>query len=134
MLSDTRVVATLPVSDLGRARRFYSDMLSLKPLSELPEGLLYECADGSRFLLYLTTEVPASDHTQLVFIATDLESEVGDLKSDGVAFEEYDLPNLKTVSSIAYTSSGQSAWFRDSEGNLLALNQRDEDSVPIPAV
>ena len=127
MLSDTRVVATLPVSDLERARRFYNEMLSLKPLQELPEGLLYECADGSRFLLYVTTGVPVGEHTQLAFVASDLESEVADLKSDGVVFEEYDLPNLKTVHSIAYTRSGQSAWFRDSEGNLLALNQRDED-------
>ncbi len=127
MLSDTRVVATLPVSDLERAKRFYAEMLSLKPLEELPEGLLYECADGSRFLLYITAGVPASDHTQLAFVASDLESEVADLKSDGVVFEEYDLPNLKTVHSIAYTQSGDSAWFRDSEGNLLVLNQRDED-------
>ena len=127
MLSDTRVVATLPVSDLGRARRFYADMLSLEPLRELPEGLLYECSDGSRFLLYVTTGVPVGEHTQLAFVASDLESEVADLKSDGVVFEEYDLPNLKTVHSIAYTQPGQSAWFRDSEGNLLALNQRDED-------
>jgi catechol 2,3-dioxygenase-like lactoylglutathione lyase family enzyme len=127
MLSDTRVVATLPVSDLGRARRFYAGMLSLEPVRELPEGLLYECSDGTRFLLYVTTGVPVGEHTQLAFVASDLESEVADLKSDGVVFEEYDLPNLKTVHSIAYTQSGQSAWFRDSEGNLLALNQRDED-------
>ncbi|CAN5483183.1 VOC family protein [soil metagenome] len=126
MLSDTRVVATLPVSDLGRARRFYADTLSLKPLRELPEGLLYECAYGSRFLLYLTSGVPGGEHTQLAFVASDLESEVADLKSDGVIFEDYDLPNLKTVHSIAYTRSGQSAWFRDSEGNLLVLNQRDD--------
>ncbi|MGH2698011.1 MAG: VOC family protein [Actinomycetota bacterium] len=124
MLSDARVIATLPVSDLERARRFYSETMSLKPLRETPEGLQYECADGSRFLLYVTGEVPQSDHTQLAFVTRDLEAEVADLKADGVVFVEYD--DLKTVHSIAYTRTGESAWFRDSEGNLLALNKQNQ--------
>jgi catechol 2,3-dioxygenase-like lactoylglutathione lyase family enzyme len=127
MLSDARVIATLPVSDLERARRFYSETMSLKPLRETPEGLQYECSDGSRFLLYVTEELPQSNHTQLAFVTRDVEAEVADLKADGVVFEEYDLPHLKTVHSIAYSRTGESAWFRDSEGNLLALNQQDED-------
>ena len=46
-------------------------------------------------------------------------------------FEEYDLPRLKTIDSIAeiegqYPSKGsgeRGAWFRDSEGNMLGIGE-----------
>ena len=50
----------------------------------------------------------------------------------GVIFEEYDVPGLKTVNGIAevegnYPSKGgvgeMAAWFKDSEGNLLAIGR-----------
>jgi hypothetical protein len=41
----------------------------------------------------------------------------------GVVFEEYDLPSLSTVNSIATTGTAKGAWFKDSEGNLLSLAQ-----------
>jgi hypothetical protein len=40
-----------------------------------------------------------------------------------VVFEEYDLPGLKTVNSIADLGSERGAWFKDSEGNTLTLGQ-----------
>jgi len=123
MLSDAAVLTTLPVSDLERAKRFYREMLGLRPLQELPQGLLYECADGGRFLLYQTGAQSPSEHTQMSFAVADIEGEVGDLKSDGVSFEEYDRRDLTTVGSIAYTRSAESAWFRDSEGNLIGITQ-----------
>jgi hypothetical protein len=42
----------------------------------------------------------------------------------GVIFEEYDLPGLKTVNSIATGGGAKTAWFKDSEGNILAVSQR----------
>jgi catechol 2,3-dioxygenase-like lactoylglutathione lyase family enzyme len=123
MLSDASVVTTLPVSDLERARRFYREMLGLDPLQEMPQGLLYEGAGGGRFLLYQSRARSPSEHTQMSFVVADLEAEVGDLKSEGVSFEEYDRPDLTTVGSIAYSRSAESAWFRDSEGNLIGITQ-----------
>jgi hypothetical protein len=40
-----------------------------------------------------------------------------------VTFEEYDMPWLKTVNGVANLDGNQLAWFKDSEGNLLALAQ-----------
>ena len=131
MLSDAAVLTALPVSDLERAKRFYREMLGLRPLQELPQGLLYECADGGRFLLYLTAAQSPSEHTQMSFVVSDIEGEIGDLKADGVSFEKYDLQDLTTVWSIAYTRSAESAWFRDSEGNLIGITQlTSEDEEP----
>jgi catechol 2,3-dioxygenase-like lactoylglutathione lyase family enzyme len=123
MLSDAGVVTTLPVSDLDRARRFYREMLGLRPSKELPQGLLYECAGGGRFLLYMTSPRPPGEKTQMSFVVEDIEEEVEDLKADGVSFEEFDVSTLGTAGSIAYTRWAQSAWFRDTEGNLIAITQ-----------
>ena len=66
------------------------------------------------------------------FEVDDLEAVVAELRSRGVAFEEYDVPGLTTVDAIAevagnYPSKGgvgeRAAWFRDSEGNLLGIGQ-----------
>ena len=56
---------------------------------------------------------------------------VADLRSRGVFFEEFDLPDIEVEDGIAkvednYPSKGvgeRGIWFRDSEGNLLALGQ-----------
>jgi hypothetical protein len=53
----------------------------------------------------------------------DIAAEVLQLKSRGVVFEEYDLPNFRTINSVVSSASGQSAWFKDSEGNMLGLVQ-----------
>ncbi len=59
----------------------------------------------------------------MAWITNDLEGEVAALKARGVVFEEYDLPGLKTVNSVATLAQGKGAWFKDSEGNLLAVDQ-----------
>jgi CO/xanthine dehydrogenase Mo-binding subunit len=39
-------------------------------------------------------------------------------------FEEYDMGQLKTVNSIATGGGAKTAWFKDTEGNTLAISQR----------
>jgi hypothetical protein len=46
---------------------------------------------------------------------------VAELRSKGIAFEEYDLPGMK--SWIMSHAGGKTAWFKDTEGNILALIQ-----------
>jgi hypothetical protein len=43
----------------------------------------------------------------------------------GIIFEEYDTPEVKTVNSVATIGQSKGAWFKDSEGILLALGQFD---------
>jgi hypothetical protein len=43
-----------------------------------------------------------------------------------VAFEDYDFPALKTAGHVATTAGiGKSAWFKDPDGNTLALFQAE---------
>jgi hypothetical protein len=39
-------------------------------------------------------------------------------------FEEYELPGVKMQNRIATGSGAKTAWFKDSEGNILAVSQR----------
>jgi hypothetical protein len=65
---------------------------------------------------------PTNDHTQVRFWTSDVEADVKDLAARGVTFEEYDYPTLKTVNHVATTAGiGKSAWFKDPDGNTLAL-------------
>jgi catechol 2,3-dioxygenase-like lactoylglutathione lyase family enzyme len=130
MLADSEVATRLPVKDLARARRFYSEKLGLEPTEERPGALLYRCGSGS-FALFESTGAAAGTHTQMAWEVADIEGTVAALRSRGVVFEEYDLPGLKTVNGIAtiqgnYPSKGvgeRGAWFSDSEGNVLGLGQ-----------
>ena len=123
MLSDFEVSATVPASDLERARKFYAEKLGLRPAEETPAGLFYRCKN-SRFLLYQTQFAGTAQNTAVGWEVDQLEREVKDLRSKGVKFEEYDMPGLKTVEGIATIGREKAAWFKDSEGNILALTQR----------
>jgi len=122
-LADSNVNATIPARDLERAKIFYADKLGLKPDEERPEGLRFRCGDGE-FLLFESSGEPSGAHTQLGWHVDDVEATVAELRANGVIFEEYDLPGLKTVNGIAEIAGDKGAWFKDSEGNLLAIGGR----------
>ena len=123
MLSEAKTHAALPAQDLDRARSWYADKLGLKPVEESPGGLFYEMGEGSRFLIFPSGGQPSGAHTQIAFVVADLDAEVHDLMADGVVFEEYDTPTLKTIGGISEAGPNKAAWFKDSEGNLLGLVQ-----------
>jgi len=133
--SGTLAVATvatrLPAQDLDRARRFYAEKLGLQPVESRPGGLRYQCGSGG-FALFESTGRPSGEHTQMAWQVDDIEEVVESLRNRGVVFEDYDQPGLRTLDGIAnvagnYPSLGgigeRAAWFRDSEGNLLAVGQ-----------
>jgi hypothetical protein len=74
--------------------------------------------------LYPSAGAGTSKASTAFWSVEDVAAEVAELKARGVVFEEYDLPGLKTVNSIATGGGAKTAWFRDSEGNILAVSQR----------
>ena len=123
MLSNREARATLPAKDLNRARKFYAEKLGLTPTSENPGGLTYKLNGCTEFFLFPSSGQSTGTFTQIGWQTDNIEAEVAELKSRGVVFEEYDLPNFKTVGSIFTTSGNRSAWFKDSEGNLHGVVQ-----------
>jgi predicted enzyme related to lactoylglutathione lyase len=124
MLSDHQVMAALPAQDYDRAVRFYKEKLDLTPSEEGPDGATFRCAGGTSLLVFPSMGEASGTHTQAGFEVSDLSAEVSDLKANGVTFLEYDTPELKTVDGIAELGEEKGAWFKDSEGNIIALFQR----------
>ena len=85
--------------------------------------VMYECGQGTALMIFETKTKPGQD-TAAGFMVTDLEAEMTDLKSRGVVFEEYDFPGLKTVNGVATMGDVKGAWFKDPDGNIIALTQK----------
>lgn len=113
----------LAAADLGRAKAWYMEKLGYEPLNELPGFVVSFRSGSSRFEVYQTDFAGTARNTVAVWRLAGIRDEVGRLRARGVAFEEYDFgPEGRTVGGIL--SEGESdvnAWFKDSEGNILAL-------------
>ena len=124
MDASSKIIPTLPAVDIKRAKRFYQEKLGCTVNMEGPDpGAFLECAGGG---LYIYQRAPSkADHTLATFLVDDVECEVRELRAKGVKFEEYDIPSmgLKTVNGIARMGDSKSAWFKDSEGNILGITQ-----------
>jgi methylmalonyl-CoA/ethylmalonyl-CoA epimerase len=103
--------------DVKRAASFYEDMLGLKLLFKAPPGLAFFDCGGVRLMLQ-RPEKPEFDHPSsvLYFAVPDIQAAFGKLKESGVRFE--DEPHL--IAKMP-THDLWMTFFRDSEGNLLAL-------------
>jgi predicted enzyme related to lactoylglutathione lyase len=123
MLRAAPIRAYIPVSDLSRARNFYEKTLGLTPKEEYAGGVIYECG-GAEVFMYPTKNAGTSKASQAFWQVNDVEAEVAELKARGVVFEEYDMPGIGMKNSIATAGGAKTAWFKDSEGNILAVSQR----------
>jgi catechol 2,3-dioxygenase-like lactoylglutathione lyase family enzyme len=124
MLKDAPIIAYIPVSDLARARAFYRDKVGLEPKEELEGGLRYECGGSSAFM-YVSGGAGTSKASQAFWQVKDLAAEMAELRKRGLVFEEYDMPGLKTTNGVAGGGGTLAAWFKDSEGNIMALAQSE---------
>ena len=123
MLSTAPIRAYIPATDLSRARKFYEGTLGLKPKEEYAGGVIYDCG-GADVFLYPTPNAGTSKASQAYWQVADVEAEVADLKSRGVVFEEYKMPGAPMKNSIVTAGGAKTAWFKDTEGNILAVSQR----------
>jgi catechol 2,3-dioxygenase-like lactoylglutathione lyase family enzyme len=124
MLTNAKVMATLPVVDVDRARRFYGETLGLQEAQRFPDGgVIFRTGAGSEVELYPREQPTKADHTAMTFAVQDLEREIRELEGRGVRFEDYDLPGLKTEGHVATMKGDKAAWFKDPDGNILCLHQ-----------
>ena len=123
MLGDEKVAASLVGMDLERAKRFYTEKLGLSVIREMPGWILFGAGEGTAILMYERLDGSKAEHTVAGFAIDDLEAEMAALRAKGIEFEEYDLPDIKTVNGIAGRGDWKAAWFKDTEGNIISLAQ-----------
>jgi catechol 2,3-dioxygenase-like lactoylglutathione lyase family enzyme len=122
MVGDNRISAVLVSTDLDRSRQFYEDKVGLRLSPEtITNHLVFECGNGSTLLIYGRANANKADHTQVRFWTTDIAKDVAQLADNGVEFDEYDTETFKTVDHVVTSPIGRSAWFKDPDGNTVAL-------------
>ena len=125
MLSDVRLEASLPASDLARARAWYHDKLDLEPVEEDASGNMWFETGGERWFVYESQFAGTNQATAAAWLVADLDSIVAGMRARDVVFEEYDMGDFKTEDGVLTLPDGsKGAWFKDSEGNILGLFQQ----------
>ena len=123
MLQDFPMYAYIPAQDVARARRFYEHQLGFKPGRETAGGVAYEFGAHTGCFLYPTPNAGTSRASQAFWQVDDVEREVAELKARGVVFEHYDMPGQTSETGIVTAGGAKAAWFKDSEGNIMAVIQ-----------
>ena len=121
MLQQAPMYAYIPAKDVGRARRFYEEKVGLKPKEEVAGGVVYEFGRGTGCFLYPTANAGTSKASQAFWQVANIEREVAELQAKGVVFEKYDMPGQEQKGPISIGGGAKAAWFKDTEGNILAI-------------
>lgn len=122
MLQDFPLYAYIPARDLERARQFYEQKIGLKPKEESNGGVVYAFGRGTAAFLYESPNAGTSQASQAFWSVPDVDALVARLKARGVTFESYDdMPGDRSPQGAITAGGAKAAWFRDTEGNIMAL-------------
>ena len=122
MLQKSPMYAYIPVRDVARARQFYEQTVGLEPSEERAGGIVYEFGEHTACFLYPTPNAGTSKASQAFWQVADIEREVADLTRRGVTMEQYGMPGQR-ADGVMDQGGAKSAWFKDSEGNIMAVIQ-----------
>jgi catechol 2,3-dioxygenase-like lactoylglutathione lyase family enzyme len=124
VLADTHAIATIAVKKIEPARRFYEGTLGLKPMPTEETGVQTYQSGNSSVLVYESQFAGTNKATAATWAVENLEGVVRDLKAKGVRFEHYDFPGATRQGDVHGTGKTKAAWFKDPDGNILALVSR----------
>jgi catechol 2,3-dioxygenase-like lactoylglutathione lyase family enzyme len=123
MLNDHNSSAIVAVTDLGRARAFYGDVLGLELAEEGgPEGVLVYRTGATRLVVYESDYAGTNRANAVVWsVGGELEAIVAALEAKGARFEHY--PAIgRLEGDIHHAGGAKLAWLKDPDGNVLHIN------------
>ena len=122
-LSNSRVEAIIAVSDMERAKQFYEGKLGLSGGEDQPDGgHTYPCGDSTNIHVYPSPDnAGKSGATLAAWLVDDVDGTVDELAAKGVSFERYGEPFNTDDKGIARMGESAIAWFKDPDGNTLAI-------------
>ena len=123
MLTHAPVTTILPVKNLDRAIDFYKNILELLPVGAKEDGKFVFSVGSGFIALIPKAEGTKAEHTAISFEIENMDSSIQLLEKKGVVFEDYDLPVLKTVNHTCVLGAEKTAWFQDTEGNILCIHE-----------
>jgi predicted enzyme related to lactoylglutathione lyase len=124
MFGDNKISAVVCSTDLEHSRDFYEQKVGLTLSPEtIPNHLLFVAGGDTTLLVYGRPSPNLADHTQVRFWSSDIAGDVSELVGRGVEFDLVEFGDYKMVDHVLTTPIGQSAWFKDPDGNTIALFQ-----------
>ena len=121
MLTDSTAVATIGVKKIDKAKSFYEGKLGFKPTGDQHEGTVAYDSGGSKLFVYESEYAGTNKATAATWVVDDVDGTVKTLKGRGVNFEHYDFPDIKLEGDIHVSGKMRAAWFKDPDGNILAI-------------
>jgi catechol 2,3-dioxygenase-like lactoylglutathione lyase family enzyme len=119
MLNDSNAIATVAVRDLEVAAQFYRDTLGLRQVDAEGEEAITLRTGNTTINVYRSQHAGTNKATAVTWpVGDDVEGVVNDLKSSGVVFEHYDMPNSTRKGDIHVFGDLKVAWFKDPDGNI----------------
>lgn len=124
----------LAAADVTRARDWYLDKLGIEPALanqepyqsgqeiETDTELFYDTGTA-KFGVYRSDNAGTNLATAARLVVDDFDAAHAELVARGVVFEDYDLDeDFRTVQGVLVSPDGEkTCWFKDSEGNILAM-------------
>jgi catechol 2,3-dioxygenase-like lactoylglutathione lyase family enzyme len=120
-LGSSEAVATVRVKDIRTARKFYEDVLGLKPGGGREDDVVAYEGARCRVFVYASSIAEEAPPTAVTWVCDDVDATVGSLRARGVRFEHYDLPGVVREGDVHVAGKMRAAWFKDPDGNVLAI-------------
>lgn len=121
MLGDKDVCATVAVSDMDVAAKFYGETLGLVVGMKSPGGTFFKSGNSGIFV-YPSGTAGTNKATYASWMVDDVEGTIEALKAKGVEFKQYDdLPGVKRDGDLHVMGELKAAWFTDPDGNIFSI-------------
>lgn len=121
MFKDQTSSAIVAVSDLDRARRFYGETLGLGSAGDMDDVLAFRTGETT-LIVYKSDSAGTNRANAVVWSAKDFDAVIGELRGNGVRFEEYPDMGMEIRDGVHITGDFKAAWFKDPDGNILHVN------------
>lgn len=126
MLSSSRLIAFVRVTDYQRARDFYEGVLGLEFVSQDEYALVLK-SGANMIRVVKTGPFTPERSTVLGWEVSGIEHAAAELQIRGVAFEKYPWVNDPTGVGIWTAPNGDKvAWFKDPDGNVLSVSEHNK--------
>lgn len=115
--------AIVAVTDIDKARHFYSDVLGLELKDDGMEGVLVYKTGATHLVVYPSDTAGTNRANAVVWdFGDDLVSIAAELRAKGVTFERYEMDDVTFKDGVHDAKGFKMVWFKDPDGNILHLN------------
>lgn len=115
--------AIVAVSDIERAKRFYSDTLGLHLTEQEMEGVLIYKTGRTHLIVYPSEFAGTNKGNAVVWdCGANIVAIADELRAKGVKFEHYEMDGVTYKDGVHDVDGFKMVWFKDPDGNILHLN------------